>query len=110
MYPKTVAKFEEFRKAGAEVVVLDATLLIEAGIVHLVDEIWVAIASEATVLERIRKRSGLSYEETLARIRSQFSNDQRQKLANVVIDTDCTLEELEAKVKKLWERLHTQAN
>jgi dephospho-CoA kinase len=108
MYEKTVSKFDEYRRLGAEVVVLDAPLLIEAGITSLVDEIWVTYAPEATVLERIRTRSGLSSEETLARIRAQLTQDKRRKYADVIIDTDCTLEELEQKVKILWDELRSR--
>jgi dephospho-CoA kinase len=105
MYGKTVDKLNEYRAQGKGVVVLDAPLLIEAGIVHLVDEVWVTVAPEAVVLERIRKRSGLTDEQALARIRAQLSNEERRRFANIVIETDCTLEELESRVKKEWARL-----
>jgi dephospho-CoA kinase len=105
MYQKTVSKFDEYRRSGTEVVVLDAPLLIEAGITSLVDEIWVTYAPEATMLERIRKRSGLSSEETLARIRAQLTQDKRREYADIIIDTDCSLEELEQKVKIIWDDL-----
>lgn len=108
MYRKTTSRLEEYRRAGTEVVVLDAPTLIEAGITHLVDKIWVTVTPEIVVLERILKRSGLSYEETLARIRSQLSHDERLKYADEVIDTDCPLDELETKVKALWKKLHNQ--
>jgi dephospho-CoA kinase len=104
MYRKTVEKLNELRAQGKPAV-LDAPLLIEAGIVHLVDEVWVTVAPEAVVLERIRKRSGLTDEQALARIRTQLSNEERRRFADVVIDTDCSLDELEARVKKEWGRL-----
>ncbi len=101
------AQLEEHRHRGAGVVVLEAPLLLEAGWASLVDEVWVTTASEATVLRRLRERMGLSESESLARIRSQLSSEERLKQADVVIDTDCDLEALKAKVKELWRR--TQA-
>ncbi|MDP2931149.1 MAG: dephospho-CoA kinase, partial [Chloroflexota bacterium] len=98
-------RLEEYRRRGTKVVVIEAPLLIEADWVPSVDEVWVTVAPEAVVLERILGRSGLSKSRTLARIRAQLSAEERLKHATVVIDTDCTLDELKAKVKELWQRL-----
>ncbi|MBE9482893.1 MAG: dephospho-CoA kinase, partial [Chloroflexi bacterium] len=48
----------------------------------------------------------LSEEEALARIRSQLPSEERAKHADVVINTDSDLDELRAKVEKLWHGLH----
>ncbi len=98
-------QIEGYRQQGKAVVVLEAAVLLEAGWTSLVDEVWVTVAPESTVLRRLTERSGLSEPETLARIRSQLSSAERVKSADVVIDTDCTLDELRARVGELWERL-----
>jgi len=98
-------QLEEYRRQGVVVVVLEAPLLVEAGWTSLVDEVWVTIASEATVLKRLRERTGLSERESLARIRSQLPTEKRVRHADVVIDTDCALAELKAKIRELWQRL-----
>jgi len=108
MYDLVKTRLEEYQRQGAGVVVLEAPLLLEAGWTSLVDKVWVTTASEATVLKRLRERTGLSEEESLARIRSQLPSEKRVKHADVVINTDCSLEELKAKVKELWQEL--QAN
>ncbi len=95
-------QLEKYRQQGASVVVLEAPLLLEAGWQSLVDEVWVTIASEATVIERTKRRSGLSEEEIRARLRSQLGPEERIQYADVVIDTDCHLNELKAKVRELW--------
>lgn len=102
------AQLEEHRRRGEKVVVLDAPLLLEVGRPSLadeVDEVWVTIAPEATVLKRLKAKSGMSESEALARIRSQMPVSEKVKQADVVIDTDCRLDELKEKVKKLWDRL-----
>ncbi len=99
-------QIEDNRRKGAAVVVLEATLLMEAGWKPLVDEVWLTVASEATALKRFKERSELSEKEGLARIRSQPLPEERIKHADVVIDTDCTLEELKARVRELWQRLN----
>jgi len=105
MYGIVEAQIEEYRCQGMNVVVLEAPLLLEAGWTSLVDEVWVTVASESTVLKRVKERSGLSEPEALARIHSQLSSEERVKRADVVINTDCDLGELKAKVKELWDRL-----
>lgn len=105
MYHMVKAQIEQYREQGVEVVVLEAPLLIEAGWTSLVDEVWVTVAPEASVLQRLEERAGLSEAESLARIRSQMSNDERVKQADEIIDTDCRLDQLKVKVKELWRKL-----
>ena len=105
MYDMVKARLEEYRRQGAGVVVLEAPLLVEAGWTSLVDEVWVTVASEATVLRRLKGREGLSESASLARIRSQLSPEERIKHADVVINTDCGLDELKARVGELWREL-----
>ncbi len=98
-------RIEEYRRQGKEVVVLEAAVLLEAGWTSLVDEVWVTVAPEPTVLKRLMERSGLSEQETLARIRSQLSSAERLKSADVVVDTDCSLDELRVRTGELWQKL-----
>jgi dephospho-CoA kinase len=98
-------KIEEYRRQGVKVVVLEAAAMLEAGRAAQADEIWVAVAPEATVLRRLSARSGYSEEESKARIHSQLPNEERIKQANVVIDTDCSLDELKARVEIEWRKL-----
>ncbi len=105
MYELVKAQLEDYRRQGVAVVVLEAPLLIEASWTSLVDEVWVTAAPEATVLRRLQERIGLSRAEAQTRIRSQLSSAERQKHADTVINTDCGLNEVKARVKKLWAKL-----
>ncbi len=96
-------RIEKLKREGTEVVVLEAPLLVEANWLDLVDEIWVAKASEANAIKRCRERSGLPEAQARARIASQLSSEEKAKYADVVIDTNVTLTEVEARVKELWQ-------
>ncbi len=98
------ARLKQYRQQGVAVVVIDAPLLIEAGWTSLADEVWVTVAPEATILKRLEKM-GLSPAESGARIRSQLPGKERVKRAGTVIDTDCSLDELKARVTNLWQEL-----
>jgi dephospho-CoA kinase len=113
VYRTVKTKLEEYRRRGVKVVVLDLPLLVEvplslkAGQPSLsdeVDEVWVTVAPEAVVLRRLKAKSGLSEAEALARIRSQLPSEEKIKHADVVIDTDSRLNELEAKIRELWHK------
>ncbi len=105
MYNMVKAQLEEYQRQGTRVIVLEAPLLLEAGWTPLVDEVWVTTASESTVLKRLEERTGLSPAESLTRIRLQLSSAERVRHADVVINTDCDLDELKPRVTELWQRL-----
>jgi len=107
IYEVIKTRLEKCRKQNVRVAVLEVPLLIETSWGSIVDEVWITIASESTILKRLWERSRLSESESLARIRSQMPNEERLKHANIIIDTDCSLDELKAKVKKLWLRFIT---
>ncbi len=110
MHPKMrdmmKAEIDEYRRQGVAVVVLEAAILIEANWTPLVDEVWVTTAHESAVLERLKKQRGLAEEQTLSRIRSQLSNEERLKHADVVITNEGNIGEVRARVKELWVKIH----
>jgi len=105
MYDIMADQIEEYRLGGVEVVVLDAAVLFEGGWTPLVDEIWITVASEPTVVQRVRERTGLPEEQIRSRIRSQLSNEERKEKADLVISNDGGLDELRKKVEELWKGL-----
>jgi dephospho-CoA kinase len=89
-------------KAEGQIVVLEAPLLIEAEWTRLVDEIWVTVAPERVVLQRLKARTGLSEEAIRARMRGQLDQREREKYADILISTDRTIEDLERYVGILY--------
>ena len=93
------------------VVLLDAPLLIEAGAYDSVDLIIVVTASNETQLKRILERSQaqnrlLTEIEAQARIDSQMPLSEKVKYADVVIENEGSLEELQKQVDTFWEKLY----
>ena len=101
-------RIEKYRQQGVKVVVIEAAILFEANWTSLVDEVWVTVASEATVVQRAIERTGLPEDQIRARIRSQLSNEERIKKADVVITNDGDVKELRVKVEALWKKLQEQ--
>ena len=93
------------RTRGTKVAVLEAALLFDAGWDDLTDEVWVTNAPEDVTAQRTAERSGISVDEARSRIRAQMSNDERVARSQVIIDTDCPLEQTRAQVEQEWRRL-----
>jgi dephospho-CoA kinase len=99
------AYIEEARRDGVQVVVLEAAALMESGRSWQVDEVWVTVAPVEVVVARVSARSGMTADEVRERIDNQMSNDEHASFADVVIDTDCSLEELRERVRAVWNEL-----
>lgn len=96
-------KIEVCRKMGALVVVLDVPLLFEVGVDKLADVTICASSPQEVQIRRLRTRSGLNEEQSMHRIRSQMPLAEKEKLADLVINTDCSEEELRREVQKLYQ-------
>ena len=98
-------KIRVYRKQGVKAVVMEAAAMLEADRAWQADEIWVTTASEKTVLARLKARSGYSELEAETRIHAQLTNKERIKKANVIIDTNCSMDELKIRVVAEWQKL-----
>lgn len=98
-------KLKEYRHQGVSVTIVEAPLLIEAGYTSLVDEIWVTTAPEEVILKRLKDKNGLLYSQIINRIRSQLPVEERNKHADIIINTNVILAELKEKIKHLWQSL-----
>ncbi len=94
------------RQAGKRLVLLDAALLVEAGLRGMVDKLAVVRASREQRIERSRKRLGLSREEILVRMEHQISQGAKLRLADFIIDNSGSINETKKQVfeirRKLW--------
>ncbi len=96
---------EEGRLHGVKVMVMEAAAMLEAGRAWQADEIWVVMAPETAIIERIRVRPGYNEDIAKSRIHSQMTNGERIKKADIVINNDGTAEELKYKVVNEWNKL-----
>ena len=101
-------RLDEYRLRSVDYVVLVAAIRLDTDKSSQVDEIWVTVAPEKAILKRLKDRSGFSEKESKARIASQLPDKERIKHADVVIDTDCSLDELRNRVVSAWEKMQAQ--
>jgi dephospho-CoA kinase len=103
-------RIEALRRQRVGVVVLEAALLIEANWTDLVDQVWVTVAPEADVIDRLSRQKGFTEEQARARINSQMPVAERSKCADVVIENDSDLDTLRASVEGLWQKIRFSEN
>jgi len=103
-------RIKALRRQGIEVVVLEATLLIEAKWTDLVDQVWVTITPADTVTNRLVSQKGFTEEQARARIKAQTPIAQRARNADVVIRNDADIDTLRKKVEGLWQKLQSTKN
>lgn len=100
----------ERRRQDTEVLVLEAPLLIEAGLQQGLDEIWVVKISEEEHLKRVRARDNLTTEEAMARLKAQLPQEEKLKYADRVIDNSGTPEQTKKQVERYWNALLEKAD
>ncbi|CAN9492874.1 unnamed protein product [Ophioblennius macclurei] len=99
------SQINQARDEGKQVCVLDAAVLLQAGWTDLVHEIWVTIIPEEEAVSRITERDGVSREDALRRLQSQWSNSKLVEHANVVLSTLWEPEVTRKQVLKAWNLL-----
>ncbi|MDU1588081.1 MAG: dephospho-CoA kinase, partial [Cutibacterium avidum] len=97
---------EEACAADEQVVVVhDIPLLVETGRADEFDTVVVVDVDPAEQVRRVVERDGRSEEDAWSRIRAQASGQERLDVADVVIDTGCSLEDLPHEVDRAWDHI-----
>ncbi|MFC5214715.1 dephospho-CoA kinase [Streptomyces coerulescens] len=112
VHPLVGARSRELEEAAAEdaVVVHDVPLLTENGLAPLYDVVVVVDAGQDTQLDRLVRLRGMTAEDARARMAAQATREQRREIADIVIDNDVPLEELQRRVKDVWDELVRRAH
>lgn len=77
------------------VIVIDAPLLIEAGLQRYCDSVWAVYAPLEVRLERVIKRDNIDRKGALLRFQNQMNIEELKRYSDVIIENNCSLEELE---------------
>lgn len=106
MHPEIIRIMRrEIKKSPKKVIVLDAPLLIEAGLKKWVDKLIVVKIKRKKQIERILKKSKLTRQEILKRIKSQLPLQDKVRRADFVIDNNGTLKSTKRQVREVWSKL-----
>ncbi|WP_344392163.1 dephospho-CoA kinase [Streptomyces vastus] len=111
VHPLVGARSRELESAAAQdaVIVHDVPLLAENGLAPLYDVVVVVDAAPETQLDRLIRLRGMTEEDARARMAAQATRDKRLQTADIVIDNDVPLEQLERRVREVWADLVRRA-
>ena len=98
---------EEYRDSD-RVVVFSAPLLVETGMHTAFDRLIVVSAPVATQIERLMRDRGMAERDVQARIAAQLPLEAKAEVADILLDNEGTLEDLERRVERLWRDLDAQ--
>ncbi len=112
VHPEVARRFsdqvEAFR-ATDRIVVYVTPLLVELGLAPAFDVVVVVTASPHLRVSRVASDRGLSPDEVRGRLAVQATDEQRAEVADVLVDNDGSLADLEPQVDRLWGDLRTRA-
>lgn len=101
---------EKVSEAGQANVFYTIPLLVETKSPLKFDKIVTVSAPEEVRIKRLIENRGLSLEQARERVAAQASDQQREAIADFVIDSDCPLAELEQKAKEVWLKITRDSN
>ncbi|PKM87057.1 MAG: dephospho-CoA kinase [Firmicutes bacterium HGW-Firmicutes-12] len=87
------------------VIVIDAPLLIETGLMDMTEEVWVVSLKEEAQLKRLMKRDALTRKVAESRLKTQMPLNEKIKFADRVIDNNGSKEDTLRSVQTIWEEL-----
>lgn len=96
-------KAEYLKKNGCNTVIFDVPLLIETNFYKKMDEVWLVYADNKSVINRVIVRNNLSELKVKQRIESQMSIDEKKNYADVIINNNKGILNLEVELERLWQ-------
>ena len=106
IHPKVIDFYRKLKEKNTdETIIFDVPLLFESGIDKFCDKILVVISDYDVQLNRIVERDNIDKELASKIIKSQISNEERIKKADIVIENNTSLEELYEKVERFCEKI-----
>jgi len=106
MHPQIIRIIkDEIKTSKSKLIILDAPLLIEAGLNNLVDKLIVVRLDTRQQIKRLLGKLSLKKSEILKRLNVQIPLEDKVRLADFVIDNSGTMGETEQQVKEVWEKM-----
>ena len=103
-----VESVEPYRDTD-DVIVYAVPLLAERGMAEGFDVVVVVVADVDRRIERLMRDRGMTAEEVRARVAAQLTDEERARVADVLLDNDGEPERLIPQVNRLWTDLNERA-
>lgn len=106
-HPALIKEIKRLIKtSNKRIIILDAALIIEAGLRKMVDKLVVVTAGKNQQIARGRKRPGFKRGQIRMRLKSQISQKEKSRFADFIIDNSGLISKTRKQVleirRKLW--------
>ena len=99
IHPQLIKEIKEvIKNSKKKIIILDAALIIEAGLKNIVDKLIVVTASKEQQILRSQKRLGFSKEMIVRIMKSQISQSIKSRFADFIIDNSGSIEKTRKQV------------
>jgi dephospho-CoA kinase len=106
MHPELIRRIKQLiLSSKKKLIILDAALIIEAGLIKLVDKLVVVTAGKTQQIKRGQKKLGLTRKQMMQRIKSQISQNTKLRFADFIIDNSGSISETKKQVSKIRRQL-----
>ena len=102
LHPLIQAMAKKLISETQGVIIYTIPLLVETNSPLLFDRVVTVSAPEAVRIERLLKDRGMTVDDARSRIKAQATDAQRESLADTVIDSDCTLADLQSRANAVF--------
>lgn len=89
-----------YQSEGCKLIVLETAILIRAGYLDIIDELWVICADYETRVQRLMASRGYTREKTDSIINSQMSDEEMIQYAALVIDNSRSIDSTEEQIRQ----------
>lgn len=106
VHPELIRQIKRLiQNTKKRIIILDAALIVEAGLTGLVDKLAVVIAKRNQQILRGQKSLGLAKKQLVLRMKSQISQKAKSRFADFIIDNSGQLSKTVKQVSKIRRQL-----
>jgi dephospho-CoA kinase len=110
IHPEVIRQIKRrIKSAKSKLIILDAPLLLEAGLKNAVDKLIVVKITREKQIERIKAEFSLSRSDILRRIRFQIPLRAKAHLADFVIDNSATIKSTRRQVEEIYKKITAES-
>lgn len=106
--PPVVKIIRQELTAKKGILVLDAPLLIEAGLLRVVDKLIVVKINKKTQIARLMSHKKISRSDIIKRINAQMDLGKKVRLADFIIDNNGNIAYTKKQAKLIWKKLRLE--
>ena len=106
VHPELIRQIKRrIRNSHKRIIILDAALIIEAGLTKLVDKLVVVTAKRQQQILRSQQSLALEKKQVILRMKSQISQKAKSRFADFIIDNSSQISKTQKQVSKIRRQL-----